>query len=161
MNIADLEKRYSATTASIKARGKFLHIDLAAITPEDIDKLDALNDHLDDGGSLVSFKFVPSANVEIISETTSELAPINTSEAIQPMDLAPMAAVDFDQLLKVYEFLQRASDAGWHLPTAIVRSITGSTPRGQVWKRFGFQFEPATRHGAGRAWSVKPAENDF
>ena len=70
-------------------------------------------------------------------------------------------SIDLDQLERVYSFLQQASEKGWHLPSSVIRSITGATPRGQVWKRYGFEFTPATRHGGERAWAVDHASWDF
>lgn len=159
MTIAELAARYSITEASTKARVQFLNLDPSAITATDLDQLDALADHLEQGNKIASFSFTPSAAVEVMT-TTSELVAPAPMEAVA--ELAPMAMPStMEHLEKIYTFLQKASDSDWHLPTSVIRSITGATPRGKRWKRYGFVFEPATRHGGERAWAVSQAEWDF
>ena len=162
MTIAELAARYSITEASTKARVQFLNLDPSAITATDLDQLDALADHLEQGNKIASFSFTPSAAVEVMT-TTSELAtPTPVREEAALTEYAPMAMPStMEHLEKIYTFLQKASDSDWHLPTSVIRSITGATPRGKRWKRYGFVFEPATRHGGERAWAVSQAEWDF
>ena len=118
-----------------------------------LDQLDALADHLDAGKGIEAFSYAPAATVEIMKK-----APSNPLAKLPASIESP---VDFNQLEKTYGFLQRAADCGWHLPTSIVRSLTGSTPRGRIWKRFGFEFTPATKHGSEIAWAVNLAAWDY
>ena len=161
MTLAKLAKRYSASQASIKARAEYLEIDPEKATEEDIQRLDALDQHLQGGGSLLSFKYTPVAEVEVVSTESaivSQRPPAPEPEA--EFDL-PSPSLDLDRLERIYEFLQKAVDNQWHLPTSVIRSLTGATPRGRNWKRYGFEFEMATRHGAERAWAVNLASWDF
>ena len=51
VTIAELAARFSITVASAKARVQFLSLDLKDIGKADLQKLDALDDHLDQGSA--------------------------------------------------------------------------------------------------------------
>ena len=161
MTLAKLAKRYNASQTSIKARAEYLEIDPNKATDEEIKKLDALDQHLEGGGSLLSFKYTPVAEVEIVSNESAIVSQRPPDPETGPDVELPSQALDLASLERIYEFLQRAVDNGWHLPTSVIRSLTGSTPRGRRWKRYGFEFEMATRHGSERAWAVSLAAWDF
>jgi len=132
-------------------------VDPEEMDDEAVDRLDALNDHLAEKLPLNSFKYTPASKVEVLN---SETVAIERSESPAPLE-APIEFDDFEALERIYSFLQKASDNGWHLPTSTIRRVTGATPRGQLWKRFGFEFTPATKHGVEKAWAVQPASWDF
>lgn len=161
MSLAKLAKRYNANQTSIKARAEYLGIDPQKTTDEDLLKLDALDQHLEGGGSLLSFKYTPIAEVEVVTPESAIVSQRPPDPEPEPDFKIPSGAVDFDTLERIYEFLQKAVDNQWHLPTSVVRAITGATPRGKRWKRYGFEFEMATRHGSERAWAVRLAAWDF
>ena len=159
--LSKLAKRYSASQTSIKARAEYLEIDPDNVTEEDLLKLDALDRHLEGGGSLLSFKYTPVAEVEVISTESAIVSQRPPDPEPEPDIEIPSASLDLESLERIYEFLQKAVDHKWHLPTSVIRAITGSTPRGRRWKRYGFEFEMATRHGSERAWAVSLASWDF
>ena len=170
VTIAELAARYSITVASAKARVQFLSLDLKNIDKADLQKLDALDEHLDQGQPIATFSFTPTAEVEVVSSTKksrstkkAEIVPVTTAEplAIEPIQAPIPTLANLEQLEKIYTFLQKATDNNWHLPTSVIRSVIGAAPKGKRWKRFGFVFEPATRHGGERAWAVSQAEWDF
>ena len=160
MTAADLADRYAISAGSLRARLKFLGIDSNTITAADILKLDALAQHLDAGASIESFSYTPMADVQILEPELAIVRSTDSSELVEePIPLG--MELTLEDLEKVYAFLQRATDNEWHLPTSVIRSVTGATPKGKLWKRFGFEFIPATRHGAERAWAVQRASWDF
>lgn len=161
MSLAELAKRYDATQASVKARAAYLGIDAQKTSTEDLARLDALDQHLEKGGTLGNFQYTETAEVEIVTDNRSAIVRNPTIESGEPEEHSFSNPVDLEGLTRTYEFLQKATDNGWHLPTSVVRSITGGTPRGRSWKRFGFEFKAATRHGAERAWAVSLASWDF
>ena len=160
MALADLADRYNASTASIKARAAYLGIDPKNTTDDDLKVLDALDQHLESGGSLGTFQFTETAEVEVIEQAETAIVNKPRREPEPDFDVGP-SFIDLNSLERIYEFLQKAVDNGWHLPTSVIRSLTGSTPRGRRWKRYGFEFEMATRHGSERAWAVSLAAWDF
>lgn len=156
MNLAALAERYGTSEASITARLAFLGIHKPSQVREaDLDRLDAIAEHLATGKPLSSFSYTPTSEVEVMvaSETQSALTRSSSDE--------PFIEANLDQLERIYGFLQKAADNGWHLPTSVIRSLTGATPKGRYWKRYGFEFLPATRHGGERAWAVSAATWDF
>jgi hypothetical protein len=153
VDLKTLATRYGITPASLKARVSFLDLELPP-SSEELAMLDALNAHLEDGKPISTFQYIPEASVEIVRADSGSLKQIAaSSETIPP--------IEFEALERVYGFLQKAADHGWHLPTSVIRGITGSTPRGASWKRFGFEFKPASKHGVEKAWSVEKASFDY
>jgi len=156
VDLKNLAKRYKISEQKLQVRFAYAGVDPDHIDEEAIDRLDSINQHLAEGQPLNTFKYTPTAQVTVINE---EVLSIEKSE---PSNVpAPIEFQDFEALERIYSFLQKASDNGWHLPTSIVRSLTGSTPRGRSWKRFGFEFTPATKHGVEKAWAVDAATWDF
>jgi hypothetical protein len=156
MDAAALADRYGVGAASLRARFKFLGIDPETVTPPDIAKLDALAQHLAAGATIESFSYTPVTEVQLVAPGKKLI-----NHAITPFEPPPELGLDLEHLERIYAFLQRASDNEWHLPTGVIRQLTGATPKGSVWKRFGFEFIPATRHGAERAWAIQKASWDF
>lgn len=158
MNFEDVAARYPGPKAGVKARIRYLGLDPENLSEDDLLKLDALTDHLNQKRSLESFTYAPTATVEVMQPSTEITRSTPIDGALEPIIDMPM---DLARLEQIYAFLQRAADSEWHLPTSVVRSITGATPRGRIWKRFGFEFTPATRHGGENAWAVSQAAWDF
>ena len=73
MALADLADRYNASTASIKARAAYLGIDPKNTTDDDLKVLDALDQHLEGGGSLGTFQFTETAEVEVIEQAETAI----------------------------------------------------------------------------------------
>ncbi len=159
MTIKEVSKRYEISEASAKARIRFLDLDVSNISDDDFDRLDALAEHLKEGNAITTFNYTPTASVEVV-QTTSKLVP-TSKEPTPDAPQAPSIQFGLRDLKEIYTFLQLASDQHWHLPSSVIRSVTGSTPKGKRWKRFGFAFEPATKHGTEKAWAVSQAEWDF
>jgi hypothetical protein len=157
MNLAALADRYGTTEASITARLAFLGVHKAARVGEaELDQLDAIAAHLATGKPLSSFTYTPTSTVEIVPAIDGSGGALTK----RPSD-ETLVEMDLGQIERVYVFLERAAENEWHLPTSVIRQLTGSTPRGVSWKRFGFEFVPATRHGSERAWAVRKAAWDF
>lgn len=156
MDLKNLAKRYKISEQKLQVRFAYAGVDPDHIDEEAIDRLDSINQHLAEGQPLNSFKYTPAAQVTVIDEE------VLTIEKSEPSSIAaPIEIQDFEALERIYAFLQKAADNEWHLPTSIVRGLTGSTPRGKCWKRFGFEFTPATKHGVEKAWAVQSASWDF
>ena len=159
MTIKEISSRYSITEASAKARIQYLDLNVSSISSTDLDQLDALADHLEAGNAITSFSYTPTASVEVVDAPSKivRMAKEPIPEATQTVYIQ----TSIEDLEKLYRFLQEAADKQWHLPTSVVRSITGATPRGKRWKRYGFAFEAATKHGVEKAWAVSQSEWDF
>lgn len=153
MDLQALATRYGTNVNSIKARLSVIGAPPSGELTADIEEqLEAIAEHLESGESIRTFHFTPTSPVEII--------PIEERSALAPA-APPAAPVDFETLSKIYGFLQKAADNEWHLPTSVIRSLTGATPKGKYWKRFGFEFTPASKHGIEKAWAVTSATWDF
>lgn len=148
MDLEQLAARYQIPASGLYARLTYLKIDPASrISRAEIEKLDALHQHLAAGQNLTSFHYVPSSPVTVVESS----APPALAPALRG---AYPQAPSLEYVERIYEFLQKAADAGWHLPASVIRNLIGAKPRGKVWRRYGFEFRPASRHGTEIAWSV-------
>jgi len=107
---------------------------------------------------MASFVFTPEATVEIVPRQDS---PDQQHGPLAPAIASDLRPATFEDLERVYKFLDQASEREWHLPTSVIQGITGSRPKGRLWKRYGFEFVPATKHGLETAWAVQKASWDF
>jgi hypothetical protein len=135
------------------------HLGITKIGDAELEALDALNDHLQAGKGMGTFTHTPEARVEIVPRESAKLDRRPAALAgTQPNDPEPTS---FEALEKIYQFLDKACEREWHLPTSVIQGLTGARPKGTYWKRYGFEFTPATKHGLETAWAVRKASWDF
>ena len=181
MKIKELQERYGLKTRQsiydwIKAGNLTLPKDErghAYATPEQIEVLDQLVEHLKTGGTLGSF--TPVSSPEIYTTADS---PIDTSEpstvysAIDTVNSeidTPM--VMLERLVGVivsniqprsplwfHDELEKATKQGWILSTSEVESLIGIKPKGEIFHRGGWEFVRAGKIGNQGAWKVNKLE---
>ena len=181
MKIKELQERYGLKTRQsiydwIKAGNLTLPKDdrgHAYATPEQIEVLDQLVEHLKTGGTLGSF--TPVSSPEIYTTADS---PIDTSEpstvysAIDTVNSeidTPM--VMLERLVGVivsniqprsplwfHDELEKATKQGWILSTSEVESLIGIKPKGEIFHRGGWEFVRAGKIGNQGAWKVNKLE---
>ncbi|MBE9144888.1 MerR family transcriptional regulator [Planktothrix mougeotii] len=177
MKIKELQERYGLKTRQsiydwIKAANLTLPKDErghAYATPEQIETLDQLSEHLKSGGTLGTF--TPLSSPQIYTSIDSQ---IDTSEAstvysaIDTVNLAedsPMvmlerlvgaiaANIQPRSPLWFHEELEKASKQGWILSTSEVESLIGVKPKGEIFHRGGWEFVRAGKIGNQGAWKV-------
>jgi hypothetical protein len=152
MTVEELAARYKIGENSLRARLAYLGLELKDLDKGGLDQLDALDEHLGQGKPLASFSYAPIAEVVVVP---AERSIVRAGPEVE--EAGPEEMIDLSGLERLYGFLQKAVDQGWHLPTSVVRNLVGSSPRGRLWTRFGFAFVAASRHGAEKAWRVVPA----
>ena len=149
MNLEELAKRYSLSVTILKPRLRILGIDPKEnLSPDIIDRLDALNRHLESGGTPTEFLEMETAITPVAIKPTDLSAPVFK----QPDDL--LSAEFAVALRNRLELLQACSDNGWRLPTSAVEQIVGDRPRPGGWSRFGFSFHRVGTHGREASWLV-------
>lgn len=177
MKIKELQERYGLKTRQsiydwIKAAKLTLPKDErghAYATPEQIEVLDQLAEHLKAGGTLGSF--TPVSSPEIYTSTDSQidtsdpatvysLVDTVNSEVDSPMVMlerlvgAIASNIQPRSPLWFHEELEKASKQDWILSTSEVESLIGVKPKGEVFHRGGWEFTRAGKIGNQGAWMV-------
>ena len=182
MKIKELQERYGLKTRQsiydwIKAAKFELAKDdrgHAYATPEQIEVLDQLVEHLKTGGTLGSF--TPVSSPEIYTSVDSHIDTSEPSTVYQIVDTvnstedSPM--VMLERLVGVivsniqprsplwyHEELEKASKQGWILSTSEVETLIGVKPKGEVFCRGGWEFVRAGKIGNQGAWKVNKYGN--
>lgn len=160
MLISELADRYELkSTKAIYDRLKALDISLpkknrkSYATPEIIDKLDSLQDHLNAGGSLKDF------NEDELAITYTEVSTSdNTSlEVIGSDDTYPEVIYiqrESDPLMP-NRLLAEAAEQKYLLNSRQIKEIIGVSPKGDSFSRFGFTITKVGRDGAYSSYRVE------
>ena len=182
MKIKELQERYGLKTRQsiydwIKAGNLILPKDErghAYATPEQIEVLDQLVEHLKTGGTLGSF--TPVSSPEIYTSVDSQIDTSEPSTVYQIVDTvnstedSPM--VMLERLVGVvvsniqprsplwfHDELEKAAKQGWILSTSEVETLIGVKPKGEVFCRGGWEFVRAGKIGNQGAWKVNKYGN--
>ena len=181
MKIKELQERYGLKTRQsiydwIKAGNLTLPKDErghAYATPEQIEVLDQLVEHLKTGGTLGSFTPVSSPEIYTTadspidtSEPSTVYSAIDTvnSEIDTPMVMlerlvgAIASNIQPRSPLWFHEELEKAAKQGWILSTSEVEALIGVKPKGEIFHRGGWEFVRAGKIGNQGAWKVKKVE---
>ncbi|MGL6136961.1 MAG: MerR family transcriptional regulator [Planktothrix sp.] len=185
MKIKDLQERYGLKTRQsiydwIKAGNLALPKDErghAYATPEQIEVLDQLAEHLKQGGTLGSFTPVSSSQLytsvdTLIDSSLDTLAPSGVYPLVDtPPEQLDTPMVMLERLvgaiasniqprspLWFHEELEKAADKGWILSTSDVKALIGVKPKGEIFRRGGWELVRAGKIGNQGAWKVKRAE---
>jgi hypothetical protein len=156
--ISKLQERYSLSSRqAVYDRINALKIEPAArgkLSSVQLDKLDKLDKHLKSGGTLSDF-----AEVEVMPlPKDMELMPApqpepftDFVELVKEIATAIKPAAD---PLQHYEALERAAANQWILTTTEVKSLIGTTPKGDEYTYGAFAFVRAGRLGRSAGWRV-------
>ena len=149
MKLEELAKRYSLNVSALKPRLRILGIShTGELTPEIMDRLDAMNKHLESGGTPTEFLKMEAA-ITPVAMTANDLS---TQVFKTPNDL--ISAEFAVALRNRLELLQACSEHCWLLPTSAVEQIVGDRPRSGGWLRYGFLFRRFGSHGREAAWLI-------
>lgn len=180
MKIKELQERYGLKTRqSIYDWIKAAKLELAKderghsyATPEQIETLDQLSEHLKAGGTLSSF--TPVSTPKIYTPTDTIIDTHDPSTVYQIVDTVNSAEdtpmVVLERLvgaiasniqprspLWFHEELEKAADLGWVLSSSDVEALIGVKPKGNTYQRGGWEFVRAGKIGNQGAWKVKKA----
>ncbi|MGL4502484.1 MAG: hypothetical protein ACRC78_02170 [Planktothrix sp.] len=181
MKIKELQERYGLKTRQsiydwIKAANLTLPKDErghAYATPEQIEVLDQLVEHLKQGGTLGSFTPVSSPEIYTsidsqidTSEPSTVYSAIDTvnSEIDTPMVMlerlvgAIASNIQPRSPLWFHDELEKATKQGWILSTSEVEALIGVKPKGEVFCRGGWEFLRTGKIGNQGAWKVNKLE---
>jgi hypothetical protein len=177
MKIKELQERYGLKTRQsiydwIKAGKIVLPKDdrgHAYATPEQIEVLDQLVEHLKQGGTLGSF--TPVSSPEIYTTADSQIDTSEPSTVYSAIDTVnseidtPM--VMLERLVGVvvsniqprsplwfHDELEKAAKQGWILSSSDVEALIGVKPKGDNYHRGGWEFFRAGKIGNQGAWKV-------
>jgi hypothetical protein len=177
MLVKELGARYQLNSRkSLYSRLNALNLELAKdaqgrsyATPEQLELLDQLHQHLKDGGILGNFTPVTPVEVEATQQEplTEPDFSLTTQPAIQPSippeflgDLVGAIASRLTPIspLSPHRELEEAAEKGWLLTTAEVRELIGVKPtaaKGEdSYQRGCWLFTKAGKIGSQTAWRV-------
>ncbi len=184
MKISELLERYNLKSrksfySRLNGLGITLEKDVRGhgyATPEQVELLDQLDEHLKAGGTIASFTPISTAEVVPVSSSqhTPQHTPVNTTVntlAEPPIDNRTLSVLEAiasqiqpSSPLWYMDELKRAADEGWLLTTAEVRqliSVKPKTSKGEkVYKRGCWLFQKAGKIGSQTAWRVSKSVNE-
>lgn len=177
MKIKELQERYGLKTRQsiydwIKAGKLELAKDErghAYATPEQIEVLDQLAEHLKAGGTLGSFTPVSSpeiyTTVDTITDTSEAATVYSAIDTVNSTEDSPMVMLERlvgaiasniqpRSPLWFHEELEKAVKQGWILSSSDVEALIGVKPKGEIFLRGGWEFVRAGKIGNQGAWKV-------
>lgn len=139
-------------------------------TPEQVEILDSVKEHLRKGNSLRSF--VPPSKVSVVHPTVdSEVAntidtktntvqpKIDTIDIVHFLSELALRSQESQELLEPEHYLQELADNGWLIESSRLEKILGVRPRLERGKNYftrrGWKFTKAGRNGREAAWKVE------
>ena len=170
--VKDLMERYGRTSRDTiyswcrHARVELRKDDrgLSYATPQQVELLDQVANHVKEGRSLKHFVQVSSLTVEPVSDTLSDTSsPIDvrfTSDSVSDTERlwqlvgAIASNLQVRSPLQAYRDLEEARQQQWKLSTTQVRQLIGVRPHGQVFVRGSWIFQRDGKIGASGAWRV-------
>ena len=168
MDLKDLMERYKLNSRqSLYARFKSLDLSLEKgdrgkidASPEQVELLDELDEHLKKGGSLKSF--LPSVDGVVVGslESVEALDRVSTEQQMLEVLVGAIASnLQPRSPLWYHEELEKAAAGGWLLTSREVRELIGVKPtckKGEdVFTRGCWQFVKAGKIGGALAWLVE------
>ena len=168
MQIADLMERYKLNSRqSLYARFKSLGLSLEKgergkidASPEQVELLDELDEHLKKGGSLKNF--LPSVNSVVVGNLESVEDRVSTEQQMLEMLVGAIASnLQPRSPLWHHEELEKAAAGGWLLTSREVKELIGVKPKcGKGSDRFirgCWSFVKAGKVGGAVGWRVEKA----
>lgn len=151
------------------------------ISSSQLEELDELDNHLNNGGSFASFKQASNSDAaprsivnspvdeanfpldELLERSTDDgrksIAPLSLQQLSEGLNYL-VSLIGRDPL-KHYEHLERAYDRGWLLTTSECAAILGAKPRGSAFTRGSFVLVKAGKIGNQTAWRItKPSQDN-
>jgi hypothetical protein len=168
MDIKQLCDRYSLTSRQalydrLKALGITLnrHGRSSHATPEQIELLDQVHQHLAEGGSLKTF--TPMAETTVTFELVnpgldSSLDIVDSGLDINPQTLALlnlMQSFNRRSPLDKHRELEEAATHNWILTTSEIEELLGVKPKGETFTRVCWVFQRSGKIGNQSAWIVE------
>jgi hypothetical protein len=176
IKISDLQERYKLTSpAAVRSRLDGAGITFEKqpkrgyITTEQLNRLDALNEHIRGGGAIATFAetvrrttpvvVVESQNQIIIPEIAEiPETSITMGEMARLVDAVAEAIRPSNNGLENLEWLEKAAEYDWKLPTSKVKELIGVKPRATdetcyLWG--SFTFIKSGKMGRETAWQVR------
>ncbi|WP_414755556.1 hypothetical protein [Anabaena sp. CCY 9910] len=125
------------------------------ITEDDLLVLDELDKHINSGGTIENFARSPE--VLPVDKLDKWEEPIQTPTVEMLLMLIEKIVLHQPSLPPLHQFeeLEKAATNGWILPTSVVRSITGITPKGSNYERGDFIFIRSKKVGREAGWIVQ------
>ena len=184
LTLEELQKRYSITRNPLYSRIKALGIKLgrrkgkSVATPEQIQQLDQIHEHLAAGGTLKTFvpvgeivvedsteqntakDSISGNNLEVSDLATAQDSTVQTVQDSTELLLAVIKAMGKQRSpLDAHRDLKEASEEGWLLTTAEIKEIIGVKPvikpGTNFYQRGNWKFIKAGRIGSQIAWRVQ------
>jgi hypothetical protein len=168
MDLKDLMERYNLNSRqSLYARFKSLGLSLEKgergkinASPEQVELLDELDEHLKKGGSLKSF--LPSVDGVVVGnlESVENESIVSGEQQMLEMLVGAIASnLQPRSPLWYHEELEKAATGGWLLTSKEIKDLIGVKPvckKGEdVFTRGCWQFTKAGKIGGSSAWLVE------
>lgn len=160
LSMEELRDRYGLGKTALADRMKHCAISAkrtgnkSFVNAHQIEVLDSLDRHLKQGRGLTDFHspYAEYVEAEIRPSESSAIVPQFQDHAVETIDVE--AGDTIYKLERLLDFLDKASEKGWRLPTSAIKEIVGASPRSPSWTRYGFVFSPAGSHGQETAWII-------
>ncbi len=181
MLIAELAERYKLrSNKAVYDRLAALEIKLdkddrrrSYANAEQIEILDRLDQHIQDGGTLKNFSKELQVSYEVMDNGTSDTSDtsdtsitLRTSDKLDTSDTSQVIyiereapwSVEQQDPLTPYRLLDEAAAKGYPLTSKSIREILGTKPKGSSFSRLGFSFTKIGKDGAYSSWIVERYE---
>ena len=191
MLIAELASRYKLrSNKAVYDRLAALEIKLdkdnrrrSYANAEQIEILDRLDQHIQEGGTLKNFPKELQVSYEVMDTNTSNTSHTsntyhtngtsdtsdtsmtlhNTSDTLDTSDTSQVIYIERDtpwnieqqDPLTPYRLLDEAVERGYPLTSKSIKEILGIKPKGKAFTRLGFSFTKIGKDGAYSSWSVE------
>jgi hypothetical protein len=171
VKISSLQERYKLNSRqAVNNRINGLKIDPVArgeISAEQLDLLDRLDKHIRGGGAIADFPIQPEVQVDKLDKldnpaghiefNNSETIAINVMAELMEKMMSYAYARDSSPLAN-YEELEKAVKFEWVLPTSLVKTLTGVSPKtthdSHTFACMGFAFIKTGKIGREAGWQV-------
>ncbi len=160
MNIQELCDRYGLKSRkAIYDRLNALGIQLAKdgnksfATPDQVEVLDELNQHLINGGTLKNF--TPLAIVETVTPSLNTVTPSLNNDTLTLAIIDYLANLNQRSPLDNYRDLEEAALKNWVLSSAHVEKLLGVKPKGESFTRGNWKVVKAGKLGNQTGWRVE------
>jgi hypothetical protein len=162
LSLEDVRDRFGIGKTALQDRMKAIGIsptrsgNRSFLNAAQIETLDRLDAHLKSGRGMTDFD---SPYAVVVEEPETAIVPTRSHLLTPPEPTTAVHSVDqLAELEKLLNFLDRAAEQKWQLPTSVLRHLLGSKPTPPVWHRFGFAFKPSGSHGLETAWSISKSD---
>lgn len=121
-------------------------------TPDQVEALDELNEHLTNGGTLKNF--TPLAIVETVTPPLNTVTPSLNNDTLTLALIDYLANLNQRSPLDNYRDLEEAALKNWILSSRQVEKLIGVKPKGQSFTRGNWTFTKAGKIGKEQGWRV-------